>query len=63
MNRAGIPVHEAAKHKDTTDLKATGIHRRTALVADQTSGTERRWQNEPTPWAYIEATYLEGADQ
>ncbi|GAA4034970.1 hypothetical protein GCM10023063_19070 [Arthrobacter methylotrophus] len=60
ITRAGIPVTEAAKYKNTTDLWAAGAGYRAAWDADQATQVARRWQNEPTPWAYTEDTYLDG---
>lgn len=61
MTRAGIPVTEAATHKDTTDLWAAGAQYRSAWDADQASKVARRWAKAAEPWAYTEDTYLDGA--
>jgi hypothetical protein len=63
MTRAGIPVTEAAKHKDTDDLWTAGAEYRAAWDADQANKVTRRWQNEPTAWSYTEDTYLDGASK
>ncbi|WP_422758905.1 hypothetical protein [Paenarthrobacter sp. C1] len=62
MTRAGIPVTEAAKHKNTQDLWAAGAEFRAAWDADQASKVARRWESQPTTWAYTEDTYLDGAN-
>ncbi len=62
MTRAGIPVTEAAKHKNTEDLWAAGREFRAAWDADQASKVAGRWERETTPWAYTEETYRNGAD-
>jgi hypothetical protein len=61
MTRAGIPVTEVAKHKDTKDLWAAGTEYRAAWDADQASKVARRWENEAIPWAFTEETYRDGA--
>lgn len=61
MTRAGIPVTEAPQHKDTQDLWAAGADRRAAWDKDQQVRIASRWITEPTPWAYTEDTYLDGA--
>lgn len=60
MTRAGIPVTEAATHKDAQDLWVAGAQYRAAWDADQASKVARRWANEPTPWSFTESTYLDG---
>lgn len=61
MTRAGIPVTEAGKYKDTQDLWSAGAEYRAAWDADQANKVERRWEREVTPWAFTEATYRDGA--
>ncbi|MET4144263.1 hypothetical protein [Arthrobacter sp. UYCo732] len=60
MSRAGIPVTEAVRHKDTEDLWAAGQEYRAAWDADQASKVARRWETTPTPWAFTHETYLDG---
>lgn len=57
MTRAGIPVTEAVKNKDTADLWAAGQPFRDAYDADQARSVSSRWAREPEAWAYTEADY------
>ncbi|ACL42025.1 hypothetical protein Achl_4074 (plasmid) [Pseudarthrobacter chlorophenolicus A6] len=63
LTRAGIPVTEAAKHKDTKDPWAAGQKYRAAWDADQASKAARHWVNEPAQWAFTEENYLDGVTE
>lgn len=63
MTRAGIPVTEAAQHRDTENLWAAGAQYRAAWDADQAAKVARRWEQAAEPWAFTEATYLDGASK
>lgn len=63
MTRAGIPVTEAAKHKDTKDLWVAGQEYRAAWEADQANKVARRWETTATPWAFTKENYLDGVPE
>ncbi|HEX9226154.1 MAG TPA: hypothetical protein VF885_05805 [Arthrobacter sp.] len=60
MTRAGIPMWEAAKFKDSTDLWADGSHYRNEYKADQDAliGTPYAYQRRD--WAFTAENYTEG---
>ena len=61
MTRAGIPMREAAKYKDSTDLWADGQEFRATYDAAQQRRIASGWQREHRDWSFTEENYLEGA--
>jgi hypothetical protein len=59
MTRAGIPMHEAARHKDAEDLWAAGKPFRDEYQADQDRLIGTPFARQRRMWVYTEDNYLE----
>lgn len=60
MSRAGIPVTEAPRHKNTKDLWAAGKPFRDNYEANEQRRLEQRWIREAQPWAFTKDTFEAG---